>query len=170
MQFRIVQGKHKSTIQFIRSVYDKAQKPQPRKIKTLDGQEVMVAGARRSTQTLVGSMRRHDKKPTDEQVKNLTVKERTKLAKFLSDLHDKDLSAHRYELIYAAPFNLKELTDAIGSVLLFPNVEAIKIWEGIAAIQKALIKAGYPKPARSKSKQAEDDFMPHGFPAMPSQR
>ena len=158
MQFRIVEGKHKSTIQFIRSVYNKTQKPEPRKVKTIDGQEVMVPGMRRSTQKLIGSMGRHEKKPTDKQVKELTVNERTELAKFLSDLHDKDLSAHHHELISAAPLNLKELTDAIKSVALLTNGQAIKIWEGIAEMQKSLKKAGHPKPAKpAKEKTSNED-------------
>ena len=170
MQFRVVEGKHKSTIQFIRSVYNKTQKPEPRKVKTIDGQEVMVPGMRRSTQKLIGSMGRHDKKPTDKQVKELTVNERTELAKFLSDLHDKDLVAHRFEIIAAAPLNLKELTDAIKSVALLTTKQAGQIWTGIAAVQKALKQAGHPRPARNKSEQAEDDLLPQGFPVIPAPR
>ena len=156
MQFRIVEGKHRGTIQFIRSAYDKAQKPEPRKVKTLDGQEVMVPGVRRSTQTVVGSMGRHDKKPTPEQVECLTDSERTELEKFLSDLHEKDLSAYQAELITAAPAKLKELTDAIGSVKTVSNDQAAKIWEGIAEIQKALKKAGHPKPAKPPKEQTSN--------------
>ena len=167
MQFRIVEGKHRGTIQLIRSAYDKAQKPEPRKIKTLDGQEVMVPGVRRSTQTVVGTMGRHDKKPTAELVNRLTDSERTELSKFLSDLHDKDLSAYQAELITSAPANLKELTDAIGTAKTVSNEQAAKIWEGIGEIQKALKKAGHPKPAKPPKEQTwnKDDAQMESAPS-----
>lgn len=150
MQFRIFAGKHKDTVQCIRSTYDAGQAPKPRVVKTLDGQEVTVPGAKRSTQKLIASINLYDKKlmrdDTKEKLTNLTEQEIADLKIFMDDLAEKEKDATHSRNIYLASSHLNGLTDAILYVKQINSDDAEKIWNGLSAVIKALKKTGHPRP------------------------
>lgn len=160
MQFRIIKSKAAkqgtldmpSTIQFIRSVYDKEQTPKPRlvKAKTQDGLEVEVEvpGVRRSKQTLVGSMSYYSSKPTPEETAKLTESEIAELNVFLSALAAQKETKHRSIKIHVVGDAINEAADYILSGDLVTNAQAAEIFEAMSKMSKALKKAGHTKPAK----------------------
>ena len=94
-------------------------------------------------------MSRHDKKPTAEQVKNLTASEVVELTKFLSDLHAKDLALQHELNIADAERNLRQLTDAIKAGATVNDETVRVIYSGLDDVARALKKAGYVKPKQS---------------------
>ncbi len=152
MQFRVVKGKHKDTIQFIRSIYDKAQTPKPRmvKAKTADGQEVdvEVPGVRRSKQTLVGSMNYYSDAPTAEETAKLTEDEIAELNVFLTAVAAERETARKASAVRLAAVGIYTAADYILSGASVTETQAAEIFEAMSKMSKALKKAGHTKPPK----------------------
>ena len=154
MQFRIIEGKHTKTIQFIRSEYDRSQTPKPRlvKAKAPDGSEVEVEvpGVRRSKQTLVGSMDYYATSPTEKETSKLTENEIAELTSYLSALRDKQKADSQKFKVSIIAERINESADIILSGESVTDLYASEIWAAMSKMSKALRKAGHPKPAPAK--------------------
>jgi len=129
MQFRI-QGKK---LQCIRSTYDPATK--------------------RSHQKVVAAFSRWADKYSSDEVAELTPAELAELDEYLAK---KNAELHQARLNHAvwnatrAEGELAKLAEAIGTVESLTDEQAAAIWSGLAAVGKALKKAGHPKPQAEK--------------------
>lgn len=129
MQFRI-QGKK---LQCIRSTYDPASK--------------------RSHQKVVAALSRWADKYSSDEVAELTPAELAELDAYLAkknaELHQARLS-HSVWTASRADGELAKLAEAVGAVESLTAEQAAAIWAGLAAVGKALKKAGHPKPQAEK--------------------
>lgn len=129
MQFR-TQGKK---LQCIRSTYDPATK--------------------RSHQKVVAAFSRWADKYSSDEVAELTPAELAELDEYLAK---KNAELHQARLNHAvwnatrAEGELAKLAEAIGTVESLTDEQAAAIWSGLAAVGKALKKAGHPKPQAEK--------------------
>lgn len=129
MQFREQANK----IQVLRSVYDPASK--------------------RCRQMLAFSFSRYGD-PTAEQLEKLTDAEQQEFAAFMANRQrEKD---SQMQAFYAA-HGTQHLTQLISAVPLMTDEQAGQIWEKLAALQKALRKAGHKRPEKQKAVQDTDE-------------
>lgn len=134
MQFR----EQAKKIQFIRSIYNPVTK--------------------RCDQKMVGSMSRYTGEiPSADQLAMLTDMERLDLSNYLAAKKAKSEKTMHWSAVYHAHERLSVITDAILADEPVKDEQAAAIWAGIAALSKALKKAGHPKPARTAKEVAEDD-------------
>ena len=129
MQFRVQAKK----IQFIRSVYN--------------------PGTKRCDQKLVGTMGKYDAKPTDEQIKNLSDDERIQLAAYLKAKADAETASNRTWAVNTFADRMEHVAKLI--LAGEPVKDADGLWTQIDALQKALKKAGFKKPAKAAKVAAD---------------
>ena len=132
MQFREQARK----LQLIRSTYDPA--------------------AKRSHQKVVVSLPRWTREmPSDEVLRDLTAEERQELADYLAARKAESLSVDNRLAVKHMPNELAKFVRAIeaGEPVTADAAEAI--WSGMAAVAKALRKAGHPKPRKAPQKPAQ---------------
>jgi hypothetical protein len=129
MQFRVQANK----IQFIRSVYN--------------------PGTKRCDQKLVGTMSRYAGEPTDDQIKNLTDDEKNQLSAYLKAKTGEVLASKRRMAVNYLAEHIEHGHQAI--LAGEPIKDPLELWNQIDALQKALKKAGFKKPAKTAKPAAD---------------
>lgn len=126
MQFR-VQGRK---LQFIRSVYNKETK--------------------RCDQNLIGSMSASgDELPPISQLEKLSDIEVKELADYLAKRAALLLAATRAIKVQSSGYSLSSLAAVINTGEPITEQQATEIWDGLAAVTKAMKKAGHKKPGKT---------------------
>ena len=115
---------------------------------------------RRSIVKMLGSMSAYTLEPTDKLLNNLTEDEKKELQEYIDRVRrDREIVDRRRSLRYIGS-RIMDAAENVGDPdvagELLSDEFAAEIWEGIAALQKALKKAGYARPKKAK-KKAEDN-------------
>lgn len=124
MQFR-EQGRK---VQCIRSTYDPATK--------------------RSHQKVIASIDRYVSVAPGDVLELLDAQEQSDLAAWLKARQERQDASHRATALRLAGYSLDSLAAAVrvADAGTINDDQAAKIWHGLAAVAKALRKAGHPKP------------------------
>lgn len=84
-----------------------------------------------------------------DQILDLSDDEKKELTAWLSERSDKNLAETRKYSIDSAPRSTSQLADNISSeVVELTENEAIRVWDALDKLAKAMRKAGYKKPAK----------------------
>jgi hypothetical protein len=136
MQFRI-QGQK---IQCIRSTYD--------------------SEIKRSRQKVVASFDKWTDKMPSVGLDDFTDEEREELAAWLSQRAEEQTAASKVTALLIAESSIARISAAVASEHaseVLDEALATKVWIELVELQKALRKAGYPRPRVSKAKPAPKD-------------
>lgn len=113
-----------------------------------------IPGTSRARQTILGSFRR-DRGPAQSLLDALSDDERASLTRWLSVRQQRDEQHQHRHTLDAAHARLTELVTAIDSAAeLIAPAQADALWNDLAAVARALKRAGYPKPTRTRKPTA----------------
>jgi hypothetical protein len=109
-----------------------------------------LPGWPRPRQKVVGTFRR-DRGPTQSLLDALTDDERDSLSQWLSVRQVRDAHHQHQRTLDAAHAQLVELVAAVDAAAeLITPAQVDTLWNDLAAIARALRRAGYPKPKRER--------------------
>ncbi|RMX08135.1 hypothetical protein D8I35_03150 [Corticibacter populi] len=121
-------------IQFIRSTYD--------------------PGHKRSSGKVVATCLKYMTSLPAAEAEKLTEEERTQAEEFFKQREQEQTEFRRRYSTDGLPFSLQQVVQHIADGGEISPVQAEKMWQGMAALQKALKKAGHAKPVRPKKVKA----------------
>lgn len=140
MQIRIQAGKHTQTIQCLRAFYD--------------------AEAKRTRQKLVASFAAN-KKPTDDELVELTTEERSELSMFLQERDSKQNESMKKYYVRSIARSVEESAKALEDAPSeLSSEQAIAIEAAIKTLQKSLKKA-----LKINAKAAKSTIADHAKPS-----
>lgn len=97
-----------------------------------------------------------DKYLSAEQIADLSDEEKQELTTWLTERSDKNLADSRKSSIELAAHFADQLTDNISSdVVALTEKQAVRIWDAMDKLAKAMKKAGYKKPAIKAASAAQ---------------